>query len=291
MNAILPGDNANVAEQLYEAARLLHAQGASPYRVKAYRTAGDAVAGLRRGVRNVFETEGVRGLDAIPGVGLGIASAISEMLATGRWPMLEMLRGSSEPGLTLQRVPGLGPELAHRIHEQLHVDTLADLEAAANDGRLEQVQGVGPRRSASIRASLESMLRRTPLRSQAIVQPPVDAILDVDREYRERAAAGSLRRIAPRRFNPTHEAWLPILHTAREPWHFTAVHSNTALAHRLGRTRDWVVIFFYDGDHVERQCTVVTETRGELAGRRVVRGREPECRTHYSSVEETVHES
>ena len=45
--------------------------------------------------------------------------------------------------------------------------------------------------------------------------------------------------------------------------------------------RDWVVVYFYDGDHVERQRTVVTEPRGELAGERVVRGREAECREHY----------
>jgi DNA polymerase (family X) len=55
-----------------------------------------------------------------------------------------------------------------------------------------------------------------------------------------------------------------------------ALCSNTALAHRLGRTRDWVVIYYYDGDHREGQCTVVTETRGALAGERVVRGRELE---------------
>ena len=54
-----------------------------------------------------------------------------------------------------------------------------------------------------------------------------------------------------------------------------------ARAHELGRTRDWVVIYYYDGEHVEAQCTVVTETRGALAGRRVVRGREEECRAHY----------
>lgn len=41
-------------------------------------------------------------------------------------------------------------------------------------------------------------------------------------------------------------------------------------------TRDWVVIYFYDGDHRERQCTVVTETQGPLNGRRIVRGREAE---------------
>ena len=51
----------------------------------------------------------------------------------------------------------------------------------------------------------------------------------------------------------------------------------------LGRTRDWVVIYYAGGDHAEAQCTVVTETRGALRGRRVVRGREEECRALYAS--------
>jgi hypothetical protein len=54
--------------------------------------------------------------------------------------------------------------------------------------------------------------------------------------------------------------------------------SNTARAHDLGRTHDWVVIYFYDDDHRESQCTVVTETHGPMTGKRVVRGREAECR-------------
>jgi hypothetical protein len=102
-------------------------------------------------------------------------------------------------------------------------------------------------------------------------------VLDVDREYRVKAAAAKLPTIAPKRFNPQAKAWLPILHTRRGPWHFTALYSNTARAHELGKTHDWVVVYFYDGDHQERQCTVVTETRGPAAGARVVRGREAEC--------------
>ena len=68
-----------------------------------------------------------------------------------------------------------------------------------------------------------------------------------------------------------------MLHTRRGSRRYTALYSNTARAHRAGKTRDWVIIYFYDGDHHERQCTVVTETRGPLAGSRVVRGREAEC--------------
>jgi len=106
--------------------------------------------------------------------------------------------------------------------------------------------------------------------------PAVATLLEVDREYRKKAAAGQLQKIAPRRFNPEHEAWLPVLHARREGWHFTALYSNTERAHDLHRTHDWVVIFYDDG-----QCTVVTEYRGALKGMRVVRGREPECLKHY----------
>ncbi len=64
--------------------------------------------------------------------------------------------------------------------------------------------------------------------------------------------------------------------------HFTALFSNTARAHELGRTSDWVVVYHYDDHHREGQSTVVTETQGPLLGRRVVRGREPECRALYA---------
>jgi hypothetical protein len=87
--------------------------------------------------------------------------------------------------------------------------------------------------------------------------------------------------LTPRRFNPEGRAWLPVLHTEREGWSFHVLFSNTARAHQLGMTHDWVVIFWErDGD--ENQCTVVTEPRGPLRGRRVVRGREGECARLYA---------
>ena len=278
--AAMPQENRQIAERLLEASHLLYAQGASPYRVSAYRNAADAIARYPRSARAIFEAEGVHGLDDIPRVGLGIASAVAEMLATGRWAQLERLRGSADPEKLLQTVPGLGPEFARRIHGELHVDSLEALEAAAHDGTLERVAGVGSRRTAAWRAWLADTLGRVgpaARREPGAEEPGIDDLLDVDREYREKAAAGALRTIAPRRFNPGRDAWLPVMHTRRGPWHFTALYSNTALAHKLGRVRDWVVLYFYDGDEVERSRTVVTETRGPAAGRRVVRGRETEC--------------
>jgi len=108
----------------------------------------------------------------------------------------------------------------------------------------------------------------------------VAELLDVDREYRRQARRGALQQIAPRKLNPRSEPWLPILHTVRGPRRYTALFSNTEQAHRLGRTHDWVVLY-YDAGQGENQCTVVTEFRGPLRRRRVVRGREWECAQHY----------
>ena len=57
--------------------------------------------------------------------------------------------------------------------------------------------------------------------------------------------------------------------------------SNTPRAHDLHRVYDWVVVFWEDGAQDRGQATVVTERRGALTGRRVVRGREPECARYY----------
>lgn len=270
--------NLQIAERLRELAELLQQQDGNPFRVAAYRRAADTVAGLDRGLEELVRTAGLDGLVALPGIGRGIGAAILEMVTTGRWGQLERLRGGVEPERLFQVVPGIGPQLAARIHEALEVDTLEGLEQAAHDGRLEAVPGVGTRRAAAVRATLQAMLGRTRARSPRADagEPAVALLLEIDREYREKASAGRLPKIAPRRFNPSGEAWLPILHAERDGWHFTALYSNTARAHQLGRTDDWVVIYFYDHDHQEGQRTVVTETRGPSSGQRVVRGREGE---------------
>lgn len=279
--------NRRIAGKLEEAAELLERQAANPFRVGAYRRAADTVAGLERDLGQIAEQEGLDGLIALPTIGKGIAAAIWEMVHTGRWSQLERLRGSLQPENLLQTVPGVGPALARRIHDELHIDTLEQLEAAAWDGRLDGLPGVGDRKLSALRASLGAMLGRAGSRSlgRRPDGPGVALLLAVDGRYRKAADAGRLPVIAPRRFNPSGESWLPILHYEQGAWHFTALYSNTARAHQLGKVRDWVVIYFYDSDHEEGQHTVVTETRGPLEGRRVVRGREPECRTHYGQLD------
>jgi putative hydrolase len=105
----------------------------------------------------------------------------------------------------------------------------------------------------------------------------------LDYEYRQLAQQRELPRIAPRRFNPTGEAWLPIWHPVKGDRHYTLLFSNTARAHELGTTHDWVVIY-RDDDHDHGRWTVITANYGRLRGRRIVRGREDECAEHYEQV-------
>lgn len=277
-------DNLVVAGNLNELADIMEIQGADHFRVDAYRRAAETVVSMDRPLAGLFENSGIGGLIELPAIGQSIAGAIAEMVTTGRWMQLERMRGAVDPVALFRTVPGIGAELAGRIHDELHIDTLEALENAAYDGQLATVPGIGPRRIEVFRATLgERLGHRRIHRTASAPVPPVADILDVDREYREGAGEGALKKIAPKRFNPTGEAWLPVLHAGRGHWSYTALFSNTRRAHELGRVSDWVVIYF-QSDHVsEGQCTVVTEFRGPLSGARVVRGREAECLTYCQS--------
>jgi hypothetical protein len=268
-------DNADVAAALRRAADLLEVGGATTHRVRAYRNAADTVDALDGPVAGIA----ARGRDALvelPAIGDRLAGAIAEIVDRGTFGLLSRLEGETSAEDLLGTVPGIGPRLAARIHQELGIDTLEELELAAHDGRLSTLPGIGPRRLAAIADGAAAILRRRGRRlaharrhGPSSETPSVDLLLELDAEYRRLAEAGTLRTIAPRRFNPERRRWLPIWHTDRDGWEFDVLFSNTARAHALGRTSDWVVIYWTRDGH-EGQCTVVSDRRG----RRVVRGLE-----------------
>lgn len=278
-------ENRFVADKLEEVAHLLEQQNASHFRISAYRDAASFLRGLAHPVQLDYQRGGKRGLDDLPTIGPSIASAIAEIIETGALGLLDRLRGAADPEQVLQTVPMIGPSLAHQIHADLGIETLEALEAAVHDGRLANLKGFGPRRVESLRHSLSDMLARRRPRQTAIdrQQPSVADILAIDQTYRRNLE--TLPEITPRRFNPTGETRLPILHTERDGWDFTALFSNSPAAHRFGRTRDWVVIYFERADQPEGHMTVVTEHGGALDGRRVIRGHESACRGYYDALD------
>jgi putative hydrolase len=272
--------NEAAAVKLEEVAALLRGQGANRFRVRAYERGAAALRRLEEPVSDVLERGGVEALERLPGIGQSLARSIRDLVRFGYSPMLQRLRGDADPVRLFASVPGIGRRFATRLHDELHLETLEDLEAAAHDGRLERLVGFGPKRLAGVRAVLAERLGRVRRASAEPRVPSVGELLSVDREYRDSVAARRLPTIAPRRFNPEGHRWLPILHTTRNSRHYTALFSNTARAHELGRTTDWVVIYRDRGDS-DGQWTVVTARGGLLRGRRIVRGRERECERHY----------
>jgi DNA polymerase (family X) len=222
-------ENQQIAGNLEEVARILSEQSAGHYRVQAYVHAADALRSLEEPVSLILQRAGLEGLDAIPGVGETISHVIRDIVLHGRSGMLARLRGESDPIALLASVPGVSKATAWKLHDDLGIESLQDLEQAAHDGRLASLPGFGPKRLAGVRDTLAQRLgrlHRTPSAAVTSDNPPVSELLDVDRQYRAEAKAGKLRKIAPKRFNPTGEAWLALM---RAPCFHSPSSSSAAL--------------------------------------------------------------
>jgi putative hydrolase len=182
-----------------------------------------------------------------------------------RQSLATLIEEEGTEGLT--GLKGVGEKLAGLIQEFVQkgkVELLQDLEKEVPAGKLKAIE-----KKTSIHAFAKP------------IELPVATILEIDEEYRAKAAAQKLKMIAPRLLNPEKKAWLPLMVREYKGSKFTVMFSNTSAAHRLEKTNDWVVVYFEKGKG-ENQCTVVTESRGALKGKRVIRGREKECADYYS---------
>lgn len=272
--------NAAIAAVLDEVARLLEAQGASRPRVRSYRRVASVVRRVQRSAVETLATKGVAGLAAMTKTSYGLTAAIAEIAATGQLALLDGLRGTIHPESLLVGEAGIGGRLARRVEETLGIVTHAELQVAAGDGRLGKVPGFGARRVRAVHRALTvrfGVRVRGRLTPASLFRVPLDEVLDVDRQYRACAVRGRLPCVVPPDGVARGFAWPPILHTARGERFYTALFAVTALAHALGKTNDWVVVYA-ENPHGRRQAMVVTETVGPHAGHRVVRGREHESR-------------
>lgn len=125
---------------------------------------------------------------------------IAEITATGRWSQLERLRGELAPEILFRTIPGIGTQLARRLAEDGQLETLEDLENALQHRELVN-KGFGKRRQAMLATMLAEKLGRSVFarRMEKAPSPPISLLLQVDSIYHEKAAAGQLRIIAPKR--------------------------------------------------------------------------------------------
>ncbi|MFN2237317.1 MAG: helix-hairpin-helix domain-containing protein, partial [Anaerolineales bacterium] len=129
--------NKQLADTFTLIGNLLEIKGEIIYKILAYRKAADSLNELGRDVSDIWEEDGLKGLQAIPGVGKAIAEKIDELLRTGELEFLNRLSEQVPLSLAdLLEIPGLGPKKVALFWKELDITTLEELEAAARAGRL-----------------------------------------------------------------------------------------------------------------------------------------------------------
>ena len=124
-------NNEEIATTLERIAELLDAQHANPYRVEAYREGASTIRHLPEPAHRILERDGIEGLQELPNIGISLARSIQTLIENGKISLLERLQGEVRPERVLSTITGIGPKLAERIHEELGIETLFELENAA----------------------------------------------------------------------------------------------------------------------------------------------------------------
>src|SRR5690606_14883476 len=141
--ALMPGtDRKAVARVLDQIAAFLELKGENPFRVRAFRSASRAVAGLPGGIETALR-DGT--LASAKGIGPATLQIIQELADSGQASLLTELRTQVPAGLVeMLDISGLGVSKVRVIHETLGIDSIPELEAAARDGRLAALPRFGP---------------------------------------------------------------------------------------------------------------------------------------------------
>jgi len=191
-------NNRQLADTFTLIGNLCEIKGEVIYVVLAYRKASESLMALPREASEYWKEGKLR---EIPGVGKAIAEKIDELLTTGKLGFLEKLKEEIPPSLAeLLPVPSLGPKKIAMIWKTLGITSLAELEAAAKEGKLRDLPGMGAKSETAILEGIASLGRRSariplgrayPLALEIIGQlKKVKGVVDAQ-------PAGSLRRMRP----------------------------------------------------------------------------------------------
>lgn len=189
--------NREIAEIFSSIGDIMDILGENRFKVLAYRRAAENIMSLGQDLRS-FWRAGT--LQEISGIGQAIAEKIDELFTTGRLEFYERLQEQVPAGVvSLLQVPDVGPKTVKLLWEELGVQSVTELEAAARAGRLRTLRGLGARSEAKILAGIEILNRRSDRISLGTAWPVAAELLEGVRttcsEVQEVAVAGSLRRM------------------------------------------------------------------------------------------------
>ncbi len=143
-------DNAAIADVFEEMADLLEFRNENPFRIRAYRNGAKAIRELDESVESILDDTS-RDLANVPGIGKTLVEKSRTLIDQGSLPQLEKLRKEvPEVVIQMARIPGLGAKKAARLEEELKLETLADLRAACEQGRVGKLKGFGAKTEQAI---------------------------------------------------------------------------------------------------------------------------------------------
>jgi DNA polymerase (family 10) len=187
-------DNRPIAQVFAEIADLLEIKGGNAFKVRAYRTAAETIAAWPDPLSRLDDKQ----LRDIPGVGRDLAAKIREIADTGACAYhRELLQEFPPTILDLLRLQGVGPKTVALLFSALDVRSIEDLAAAARDGRLRGVKGMGVKKEALILKAIEEREKdagRHLLPETAAVSSDLVAYLEQAAPSVEFIPVGSVRR-------------------------------------------------------------------------------------------------
>ncbi len=191
--------NSEIAAALDELGDLSELDGAAIYRVVAYRNAAKAV---RESPVSVLGLARQGRATELPGVGAIIQEKVIQLADDGAIPATLKLRAKFPPGvIEMTHLPGLGPKRVRRLYEELGIDSLDALKAAAETQRIRGLKGFGPKAEEAILASLRlsgagEKPARVVLDKALAIADPLIAALRNHPASTQVELAGSARRMA-----------------------------------------------------------------------------------------------
>jgi DNA polymerase (family 10) len=151
-------DNEAIAGRFYRLANLMEIRGDDHFRIRSYRNAAEVLETWPTPLKTIAAEDGVKGLQAIPGVGKAISGKIIELLEKGTFDAWEKLTAETpETVLDLLKVSGVGLKTASILHRQFKISSLADLKQFVAGGGLDMVDGIGEKSAERIASSLRRL--------------------------------------------------------------------------------------------------------------------------------------
>ena len=168
-------DKFAIAADLRAIARLLTIKGENPFKAQAYERGASALEHLEGDLDPLIKA---RRLREIPGVGSGLAAVIEEIYTTGECWMLEQLRQELPTGaVELSQVPGLNLKKIIALHDALHIETIAELKSACEEGLVSKVKGFGLKSQAKLLTDIGKL--DTPKTSSLTLHAALEAAEDI----------------------------------------------------------------------------------------------------------------